>query len=86
MGPLHPASVSNGILKTWGGKYKALVDAGNGHTITGLAYEVLNAEHEEALRIYETSQYELLRCTIKFDDGHTTPGLTFRFAKPMLLS
>ena len=86
MNTLHPASVSDGILQAWGGNYKALVDAGNGDTVIGLAFEVLNAEHHEALRTYETSQHELVRCSIKFDDGHTTPGLALGYTKAMLLS
>ena len=86
LGPLHPSSVSNGLLKTWGGKYKAIVDAGDKDIVTGVAYEVLNAEQEEALRAYETHQYELVRCNINFDDGRTVPGLTFRFVNVDLLS
>ncbi|KAL5334505.1 hypothetical protein BJX70DRAFT_17400 [Aspergillus crustosus] len=75
---LRSVTVKGAQLRTWGGKYKALVD-GVG-AVAGWAYEVTCAEHEEALRYYETDQYEVVRCAISMaDTGEDVWGLTFRF-------
>jgi hypothetical protein len=75
---LKCASVSRGILATWGGKYKALLDGDVNSQVNGSAYLVMSKEDEDALRAYETDNYEVVRCTItmKEEKAH---GCTFRF-------
>lgn len=75
---LVPASISRGLIKTWQGKYKALVDGASSDHVHGSAYEVTSKEREEALLIYETENYEVTRCGIDML-GQTVHGLTFRF-------
>ncbi|KAH8432303.1 gamma-glutamylcyclotransferase family protein [Aspergillus melleus] len=78
---LTPAVVHGGLIKTWGGKYKGLVDGPDSATVDGWAYEVASEEHEEQLRYYETDQYEVVRCEIRLMNGEekSVKGLTFRF-------
>lgn len=78
---LKPAHVTGGVLrKTCGGKYLALVDGAATDRVSGFAYKVTTREREEALRIYETEVYEVVRCaiTIKGEEG-IVRGLSFRF-------
>lgn len=72
------ATVRGGVLKTWGGKYQALVDGPESERVRGSAYMVTSKEHEHALRLYETDKYEVVRCTIQFE-GSAIQGCTFRF-------
>ncbi|KAJ0359699.1 hypothetical protein COL154_008043 [Colletotrichum chrysophilum] len=77
------ASIKGGVLKTWGGKYKALVDARDGKAppVKGKAFLVEDKEVEETLRTYETDKYEVTRCLIEMADSvEEVRGLTFRFA------
>ncbi|KAL4959608.1 gamma-glutamylcyclotransferase family protein [Aspergillus stella-maris] len=75
---LRPAIVQ-GSMQIWAGTYKALVDGDD--TVTGWAYEVVSAEHEDVLRHYETEQYETVRCRIFMQDiDECIMGLTFRFS------
>ena len=84
---LSPAFVDHGILKSWGGKYKALIDGQSNSRVQGWAYEVQTAEHEEVLRFYETARYEVVRCSIGLlDRKMAVTGLTFRFIDPLQLS
>lgn len=79
---LFPASIQGGKLKTWGGKYKALVD-NPGSQVVGWAYKVLSQEQEDALHMYETAKYEAVRAAIVIIGGSCTElvqGCTFRFA------
>jgi hypothetical protein len=63
---LHEASVKGGTMATWGkGKYNALVDGQQTDCVKGLAYRVMSEEHEDSLRKYETSAYEVVRCLIE---------------------
>ena len=80
---LRPACVTGGRIKTWAGKYKALVDddSASASACIGWAYEVQCPEHEEALRIYETERYQVVRCTIEMWE-QSVGGLTFRFVDP----
>ncbi|KAJ8128815.1 hypothetical protein O1611_g4816 [Lasiodiplodia mahajangana] len=71
------ASVQGGALKTWGGKYKALVDSPGG-VVHGNAFLVQNRDQEEALRCYETERYEVVRCELNIGPQKVR-GLTFRF-------
>ena len=75
---LVPASISGGQIKTWNGKYHALVDGGSGDHVRGSAYKVTSKEREDDLRLYETDSYEVVRCRVRMAGG-SVPGLTFRF-------
>ncbi|KAL2423964.1 hypothetical protein ABEF95_010661 [Exophiala dermatitidis] len=76
---LIPAHVEGGRLRTWDGKYKALVDGTGESKVFGSAFLVESADHENALHFYETDKYEVVRCSIITAD-ETIQGLTFRFA------
>ena len=70
------AYLPRGKIKTWAGKYKALV---NGEErVEGSAFLVKSREQEEALQYYETDNYEVVRCQIRIG-GRAVDGLTFRF-------
>ncbi|KAI1429833.1 hypothetical protein F5Y12DRAFT_709836 [Xylaria sp. FL1777] len=71
------ATVHGGILTTWGGKYKALIDSPGG-VVHGSAFLVQNQAQEEILRCYETEKYEVVRCELKIGISNVK-GLTFRF-------
>ncbi|KAI1126454.1 hypothetical protein F5Y10DRAFT_267117 [Nemania abortiva] len=71
------ASVQGGVLKMWGGRYKALVDSPGG-VAHGHALLVQNQDQEEALRCYETGKYEVVRCELDLE-SQKVRGLTFRF-------
>jgi hypothetical protein len=75
---LEPASISGGILTTWAGRYQALIDGPASSSVKGSAYEVTSKEHEDALRHYETNNYEVVRCQISMKD-RDVQGCTFRF-------
>ncbi|EKG11170.1 AIG2-like protein [Macrophomina phaseolina MS6] len=75
---LQRASVQHGHIRTWAGKYNALVDGTE--TVHGWAYCVRTKEHEDALRAYETEKYEVVRCRITMDKSKEEFwGCTFRF-------
>ena len=80
---LVPALIHGGKVKTWGGKYYALVDDDPDSRVNGWAYEVVSLEQEDALRMYETAKYEVVRVEIKLnshDGKRFVKGCTFRFA------
>jgi hypothetical protein len=76
---IKAAEIRGGSIKVWGGKYKALVDGLPSSTVHGHAFEVDSREQEEALRIYETEKYEVVRCRINIQGEGMVRGLTFRF-------
>jgi hypothetical protein len=77
---LEPAVLQRGKLKTWGGKYRALVDGDDKGRVEGWMYLVQNRQHEDALRDYEGDNYEVARCEIfGVESGKLFKGLTFRF-------
>lgn len=78
---LVPARVYGGKLRTWGGKYNALVDS-VGSYVDGSAYEVTCREQEDALCMYETAKYEVVRAEIVLNRSQRkiVQGCTFRFA------
>ena len=82
---LMPASIKGGTLRTWGRKYKALVDGPATAHVDGYAYCVLWTEREEYPRFRETEAYEVVRCriTLHSEEGvqEEVLGLTFRFAR-----
>ena len=75
---MTPACVSGGVIKSWGGKYKALVDGTDDNVVHGSAYQIQDRESEESLLLYETEKYEVVRCIIKSANEEFS-GLTFRF-------
>lgn len=76
---LVPATISRGIVRTWQHKYNALVDGASTDYVHGSAYRVTTKEREEALLLYETERYEVVRCSIMMG-SEIVEGLTFRFA------
>ncbi|OHF02543.1 hypothetical protein CORC01_02238 [Colletotrichum orchidophilum] len=57
------AKIRGGRLTTWGGKYKALVDASAyevGCVVEGHAFLVTSKDQEDALQCYETDNYEVV--------------------------
>ena len=84
-----PATVTGAsvVIKKWRGKYNALLDSDEGAetawVIDGWAYLVESEEHEDALRLYETENYEVVRCTICMGArSDVVKGLTFEFVGP----
>ncbi|CAM1502586.1 Fc.00g073620.m01.CDS01 [Cosmosporella sp. VM-42] len=75
-----PAKLYGGKVDSWRGKYLALMDSYNGAVVEGHACLVEDAYQENALRVYETDQYEIVRCGIHIG-GNTVDGLTFRFRR-----
>lgn len=78
------ASIKGGFLRTWGRKYKALVDGPATAQVDGYAYRVESFEHEEHLRFRESEAYEVVRCRIALHSGgvrEDVQGLTFRFTR-----
>ena len=59
---LTSAYVEGGALRSWGRRYKALVDGPPTSRVDGAAFLVVSKEHEDALRLYETKAYEVVRC------------------------
>ena len=76
-----PATIRGGMIKRWHSKYNALLDADSTAWVNGRAYLVESEAHEDALRMYETENYEIVRCSISMG-GDLVKGLTFRFAGP----
>ncbi|PLB48233.1 hypothetical protein P170DRAFT_437899 [Aspergillus steynii IBT 23096] len=78
---LSRAVVRGGVIRMWGGKYKALIDGAESAVVEGWAYEIMSEEEEDQLRYYETDQYEVVRCEIDMMnwEGGRIKGLTFRF-------
>ncbi|KAK5626388.1 hypothetical protein RRF57_002103 [Xylaria bambusicola] len=76
--PLYKdATVYGGTLKTWGRKYKAMIDSPGG-VVHGRASWVQNEYQEDILRAYETEKYEVVRCEL-YTGTAKIKGLTFRF-------
>ena len=82
---LEPACLTGGIVKTWAGKYKALVNGPDTARVEGWAYQVKTEACEDALRFYETEKYEVVRCIIALN-GEEVKGCTFRFIDSSQLS
>ena len=76
---LIPANISRGRIRTWQNKHNALVNGVPGDRKHGSADRVTTKEREEALLLYETEKYELVRCSIRMESG-TFQGLAFRLA------
>jgi len=76
--PLKPASMLDGRLRTWGGLYRAIVDC-PGERVDGFVYPITSLDEEDAIRAYETANYEVVKARIVLD-GKEIEGRTFRFA------
>jgi hypothetical protein len=78
----HQASITAGVIKSWGGKYRALVNGPAAARIDGWAFHVISREYEDVLRLYETEVFEVVRCSITMKDKPdiVVKGLVFRFA------
>ncbi|KAF2802395.1 uncharacterized protein BDZ99DRAFT_468869 [Mytilinidion resinicola] len=82
---LYRASLKGGILKTWGGRYRAMIDS-PGNLVEGFAYQVQSRDEEDALLVYETEKYEVVRCNIVLEViasvglKQLVKGCTFRYA------
>ena len=76
-----PATVKGGVIRRWRNKDNALIDDGSSAYTSGWAYLLQTEEHEEALRLYETENYEIVRCLITME-GKEVWGLTFKFVGP----
>lgn len=75
---LQAAILLDGRIRTWGGKYRALVD-GPGDMVNGFAYAITAADQEDALRVYEGYSYVVVAATM-IVDGKEITGRSFRFA------
>lgn len=77
---LREAYVVGGKLGTWGGKYEALADdfSLGGKSVKGMACEIMSMKEEDALLVYETDNYEVVRCEIIMGEERVR-GCTFRF-------
>ena len=83
---LIPASITGGVIKTTrNGKYKTLINGNPTDIVQGYAYEVTTREREDALLVYETERYEVVRCGIRLMGigmgigMGMVQGVTFRF-------
>ena len=76
--PLKPANLLDGRIRTWAGKYRALAD-GPGAIVNGFAYLCTSSDEEDALRVYEGDDYEVVAAKL-IVDGKEMMGRTFRFA------
>ncbi|PMB69031.1 hypothetical protein BM221_005617 [Beauveria bassiana] len=75
----EPAVLSRALLTSWAGKYRGVVDGGPDDKVQGVVYWVKSREEEEALRIYETAKYEVVRCGVHVgEEMDACMGLTFR--------
>jgi hypothetical protein len=75
---LEAASLLNGQIRTWAGKYRALVDSPGGK-VEGSVYPVMSVDQEDALRVYEGDSYEVIAARVVLE-GREIEGRTFRFS------
>ncbi|KAF2281072.1 uncharacterized protein EI97DRAFT_19540 [Westerdykella ornata] len=75
---LKAATLLDGKIQTWAGKYRALMDSVGGK-VEGWIYPVICEDQEDALRVYEGDSYEVVRARF-VSDGKVIEGRTFRFA------
>ncbi|KAL1600509.1 hypothetical protein SLS60_006895 [Paraconiothyrium brasiliense] len=77
---LTPACILRGKVRSWRGKYAALVDGDEDDLVQGWVYDVKTREDEDRLREYEGGNYEVVRCEISVTgEVVLVRGLTFRF-------
>jgi hypothetical protein len=75
---LEAASLLDGQIRTWAGKYRALVDSPGGE-VEGCVYPVMSVDQEDVLRVYEGDSYEVTGARILLQ-GREIEGRTFRFS------
>ncbi|KAL5120986.1 hypothetical protein ACEQ8H_001174 [Pleosporales sp. CAS-2024a] len=75
---LQAAVLLDGRIRTWGGKYRALVDSPGG-MVNGFAYAITSVDQEDVLRAYEGDNYEVITATMMVDRKEII-GRSFRFA------
>lgn len=51
-------------MKRWQGKYRAVVDGDPNDWVDDSVFPVKSQDYEAALRSFETSAYEVVRCDI----------------------
>ncbi|KAF5599051.1 hypothetical protein FPANT_3655 [Fusarium pseudoanthophilum] len=73
------ATIRGGTLTTWGRYYALVDDPSHNNLILGKAVLIETREQEDRLRAYETSAYEVVRCSIEIGSDMRVDGLTFRF-------
>ena len=74
----HPASLAGYSCKMWG-PYPALVDGPPDSIVQGVAFEVNSQRAATRLTRYETDAYVEHECIIRFENGNTLPGATFKW-------
>lgn len=72
----YPAFITGYSMKLWG-QYPALVNEATDQRIPGLACNVTSKTEADRLAAYETSMYRTSECTIYFENGSKTAGVTF---------
>lgn len=73
-----PARVFGAKLRSWQGKYRAVVDGDSDEWVDGSAFLVESQDHEDKLRVFETNAYEVVRCDIQMRNK-VQAGLVFRY-------
>jgi len=74
----HPASIAGYSYKMWG-PYPALIDGPPDAIVQGVAIEVKSHWVATRLAEYETDAYEEHDCIIRFENGQTVSGVTFKW-------
>ena len=74
----HPASIAGYSCKMWG-PYPALTDGPPDAIVHGVAFKVQVQQAATRLAEYETDAYEEHDCIIRFDNGETVSGVTFKW-------
>jgi hypothetical protein len=68
-----------GKFMRWG-KHRTLVNGTKGDEVAGCIFVVENKEQEDALRMYEGANYEVVRCEVEIEgEAEQLAGLRFRF-------
>ena len=76
---LRPAKLIGYHCKFWG-PYPALLDGPVNAAVHGMAYKVRSPKEVELLEAYETNLYTRVACRIRFEDGRTVRGGTFKWS------
>ena len=74
-----PASITGYSCKMWG-PYPVLIDGPTDSTVQGVAFEVKSKQVAMRLAEYETDAYVEHDCIIRFENGDSLPGLTFKWS------
>ena len=74
----HPASIVEYSCKMWG-PYPALTDGPPDAIVQGVAFEVKSRQVATRLAEYETDAYVEHDCIIRFENGDTLSGVTYKW-------